>query len=64
MSAKEEPGLNSHPEDPELESTDGGWDPYVASLLAGHARATERRVREQAGEPVRSFSRTEEKRRR
>jgi len=33
MSSREEPKNAAAVQEPELESTDGGWDPYIASLL-------------------------------
>ncbi len=63
MSAYEEPRLTARPPDPELESTDGGWDPYVTSLLMSGAQHDDAESdSETESEPVRSFSRTQEKR--
>jgi hypothetical protein len=33
-----DPNPPASPDDPVFEVTDGGWDPYVASLLSGEAR--------------------------
>jgi hypothetical protein len=57
MSPQEEPKNAAAPQEPELESTDGGWDPYVASLLMsggrlGHEVAGD----EDDSAPVMSFS--------
>ena len=38
MSPQVEPKNAAAPQEPELESTDGGWDPYVASLLMSGGR--------------------------
>lgn len=57
MSPQEEPKLAGLPEDPELESTDGGWDPYVTSLLMSAGRST-LSSEDEDGEPVMSFSTT------
>jgi hypothetical protein len=46
------------PTDPELDSTDGGWDPYVTALLMGEALAADAaQDDEDDGAPVMSFSR-------
>jgi hypothetical protein len=57
MSVKDEPKPAGPPEDPELEATDGGWDPYVTSLLMGSAQAGESTDVEDDEQPVMSLSR-------
>jgi hypothetical protein len=57
MSLKDEPKLAARPEDPELECTDGGWDPYVTSLLNG-AAGVAAPVADDDDQPVMSFSTT------
>jgi len=49
----------SAPPEPEFESTDGGWDPYIAALLTGPAPARDAAGDEDEdySEPVMSFSR-------
>lgn len=47
------------PTDPELDSTDGGWDPYVTALLMGETHGGGAvQDDEDDGVPVMSFSRT------
>jgi hypothetical protein len=63
MPSHAEPKFAAGPQDPELESTDGGWDPYVTSLLKGGApRDDALSDDEDDGAPVMSFSRVEGKR--
>jgi hypothetical protein len=63
MNRQTEPRTAPGPDDPELEATDGGWDPYVTSLLAsGGAAAGGAGDEEDDGVPVMSFSRIEGKR--
>jgi len=57
----EEPRSASPPEDDEFDSMDGGWDPYVTSLLLGNASGASE-INTDLSEPVRSFSKIEERR--
>jgi hypothetical protein len=57
MSPQEEPKDALAPQDPELESTDGGWDPYVASLLMSGGAAPRNASDEDDSAPVMSLSR-------
>jgi hypothetical protein len=61
MSLKEEPKLAIRPEDAEVDALDGGWDPYVASLILSQGQILDER---DDSEPVRSFSRMQSKRER
>ena len=57
MSRMEEPKHAMDPQqDPELELTDGGWDPYVASLLLSGGRRADDVSDEDEGVPVMSLS--------
>lgn len=47
---------------PELEATDGGWDPYVTSLLAGAAGQAHPPAGDDDGLPVMSLARVEQRR--
>jgi hypothetical protein len=58
-----EPRSASGPQDPELDATDGGWDPYVTSLLAGgRSPGGDTADGEDDGVPVMSLARVEGKR--
>jgi hypothetical protein len=58
MHSLEEPKNALSPQDPELEFTDGGWDPYVAALLmsGGQAGVAVTGNEENDSAPVMSFS--------
>lgn len=57
MSPQEEPKNAAAPQEPELESTDGGWDPYVAALLMSGGRlGNALTADEDDNAPVMSFS--------
>ena len=63
MSPKEEPKSADGPQDPELDATDGGWDPYVTSLLMSDARQGDAADSdEDDAVPVMSFSRSPQRR--
>lgn len=47
---------------PELEGTDGGWDPYVTSLLAGGTGEAHPAAGEEDSLPVMSLARIEQRR--
>ena len=58
----DEPKITAAPQEPEPD-TDGGWDPYVTSLLLNGAREREAAERdEEDGAPVMSFSRSPQRR--
>jgi hypothetical protein len=58
----DEPKIAAAPEAPELD-TDGGWDPYVTSLLLNGARERDAAEGdEDDGAPVMSFSRSPQRR--
>jgi len=57
MSPKDDPKDAFAPQDPELEATDGGWDPYVASLLMSGSAASQTSSDEDDSAPVMSLSR-------
>ncbi len=56
MSSMEEPKNAMAPQDPELELTDGGWDPYVASLLASGGKRADAAGDEDDNAPVMTLS--------
>jgi hypothetical protein len=56
MSPKDGPRDILAQDDPELESTDGGWDPYVASLLLGDGTQSPAVADEEDSAPVMSLS--------
>ena len=57
MSSREEPKNAAALPEPELESTDGGWDPYIASLLmSGRQLGDAIPDDEDESAPVMSFS--------
>lgn len=63
MATREEPKHESSPQDAEFDATDGGWDPYVTSLLLGTTGLKAAPAEgEDDGVPVMSFSRVQEKR--
>jgi hypothetical protein len=65
MNARLEPGSFSSETESELDATDGGWDPYVTSLLTGSAgQPASTTDDDDDGVPVMSFSRMPEPRRR
>ncbi|MCK6369920.1 MAG: hypothetical protein L6Q83_01125 [Gammaproteobacteria bacterium] len=49
--------------EPELEATDGGWDPYITALLTGKPDGTLATAHDDEDEarPVMSFSRLQRK---
>lgn len=58
MNARLEPKHPPSDVDPELEATDGGWDPYVTGLLEGtNAGASLAAGDDEDATPVMSFSR-------
>jgi hypothetical protein len=63
MSPTEEPKSAAAAQYPELEGTDGGWDPYVTSLLMSGARESEAADGdEDESVPVMSLSRAPQRR--
>lgn len=62
MNTRDESRPASLPEDDDFDSVDGGWDPYVTSLLLGNASGAASVIEGHPTEPVRSLSRIEERR--
>lgn len=59
MSPRREPKNAVPPPDVESDATDGGWDPYVASLLGAEGLPAAAGAHdEDDGEPVMSFAST------
>lgn len=58
MSPTETAKSAAAPQDDDFEATDGGWDPYVTSLLMNGARESAAADGEDDGVPVMSFSRS------
>ncbi len=58
MRSQHDPRNAATPPDPDFESTDGGWDPYVTSLLMTDSQPRDVADEdEDDGAPVMSFSR-------
>lgn len=49
-------------DDPELEGTDGGWDPYVTALLTGGTGEAHPAAGDDESLPVMSLARVEQRR--
>lgn len=63
MRSRDEPKHSPPSTEPDFDATDGGWDPYVTSLMAGAGVAPDLSDDpEDDGVPVMSFSRTEARR--